>query len=658
MQTIERQAISAIRVLAADAIQKANSGHPGMAIGAAPMAYALWKQMKHNPKNPSWAGRDRFVLSAGHASMLEYALLHLYGYGLTMEDLKNFRQVGSRTPGHPEYGHTVGVEATTGPLGQGFSMAVGMAMAEAHMAAKFNREGFPVVDNYTFVLMGDGCMMEGAASEAASLAGTQKLGKLIALYDSNRISIEGDTDTTFAENVAARFAAYGWQVISVDNGEDAGAVSVALEAAKAEAEKPSLIIVHTNIAQGTAKQGKASAHGEPLGEENIVAMKEAMGWTSDKFEIPAEIYAHYEALAQHCAAGNAAYDAMLEAYRAAYPALYAEWTAWHSQDLPEALTSDESLFAAEGPKATRAASGDVLNKLAAYLPNLFGGSADLAPSNKTEMKGRGFFAPDCREGANIHFGVRELAMACIANGIALYGGLRAYCATFFVFSDYVKPALRLSALMKLPVLYILTHDSIGVGEDGPTHQPIEQLAALRATPNTFVFRPADQKETAYAYLTALKLQAPSVFALTRQNLPQLAETGAGAQRGAYILRDPKGTPDVILMASGSEVELILKAADILAVQGYTARLVSMPCMDLFEQQDEAYKESVLPKALRKRVAVEAGTSFGWGRYVGLDGKTVTLDHFGASGPAGELFRAFGFTAENVAKTALAAIKGE
>ena len=658
MQTIERQAISAIRVLAADAIQKANSGHPGMAIGAAPMAYALWKQMKHNPKNPSWTGRDRFVLSAGHASMLEYALLHLYGYGLTMEDLKNFRQVGSRTPGHPEYGHTVGVEATTGPLGQGFSMAVGMAMAEAHMAAKFNREGFPVVDNYTFVLMGDGCMMEGAASEAASLAGTQKLGKLIALYDSNRISIEGDTDTTFAENVAARFAAYGWQVISVDNGEDVGAVSVALEAAKAETEKPSLIIVHTNIAQGTAKQGKASAHGEPLGEENIVAMKEAMGWTSDKFEIPAEIYAHYEALAQHCAAGNAAYDAMLEAYRAAYPALYAEWTAWHSQDLPEALTSDETLFAAEGPKATRAASGDVLNKLAAYLPNLFGGSADLAPSNKTEMKGRGFFAPDCREGANIHFGVRELAMACIANGIALYGGLRAYCATFFVFSDYVKPALRLSALMKLPVLYILTHDSIGVGEDGPTHQPVEQLAALRATPNTFVFRPADQKETAYAYLTALKLQAPSVFALTRQNLPQLAETGAGAQRGAYILRDPKGTPDVILMASGSEVELILKAADILAVQGYTARLVSMPCMDLFEQQDEAYKESVLPKALRKRVAVEAGTSFGWGRYVGLDGKTVTLDHFGASGPAGELFRAFGFTAENVAKTALAAIKGE
>lgn len=658
MQTIERQAISAIRVLAADAIQKANSGHPGMAIGAAPMAYALWKQMKHNPKNPSWAGRDRFVLSAGHASMLEYALLHLYGYGLTMEDLKNFRQVGSRTPGHPEYGHTVGVEATTGPLGQGFSMAVGMAMAEAHMAAKFNREGFPVVDNYTFVLMGDGCMMEGAASEAASLAGTQKLGKLIALYDSNRISIEGDTDTTFAENVAARFAAYGWQVISVDNGEDVGAVSVALEAAKAETEKPSLIIVHTNIAQGTAKQGKASAHGEPLGEENIVAMKEAMGWTSDKFEIPAEIYAHYEALAQHCAAGNAAYDAMLEAYRAAYPALYAEWTAWHSQDLPEALTSDETLFAAEGPKATRAASGDVLNKLAAYLPNLFGGSADLAPSNKTEMKGRGFFAPDCREGSNIHFGVRELAMACIANGIALYGGLRAYCATFFVFSDYVKPALRLSALMKLPVLYILTHDSIGVGEDGPTHQPVEQLAALRATPNTFVFRPADQKETAYAYLSALKLHAPSVLALTRQNLPQLAETGAGAQRGAYILRDPKGTPDVILMASGSEVELILKAADILAVQGYTARLVSMPCMDLFEQQDEAYKESVLPKALRKRVAVEAGTSFGWGRYVGLDGKTVTLDHFGASGPAGELFRAFGFTAENVAKTALAAIKGE
>ena len=435
------------------------------------------------------------------------------------------------------------------------------------------------------------------------------------------------------------------------------AIDDAIDAAKAETEKPSLIIVRTNIAEGTAKQGKASAHGEPLGEENIAAMKAAMGWTYDKFEIPAEVYAHYESLAQACAKENATYDAMLESYRAAYPELYAEWLAWHSAELPEALLADESLFAAEGPKATRATSGDVLNKLAAYLPNFFGGSADLAPSNKTEMKGRGFFAPDCREGANIHFGVRELAMACIANGIALYGGLRAYCATFFVFSDYVKPALRLSALMQLPVLYILTHDSIGVGEDGPTHQPIEQLAALRATPNTFVFRPADQKETAYAYLTALTLKAPSVLALTRQNLPQLAETGEGAKRGAYILREPKGEPDVILMASGSEVDLILKAADILAVQGYTARIVSVPCMDLFEQQDEAYKESVLPTTMRKRVAVEAGSSFGWGRYVGLDGKTVSLDHFGASAPVGELFRAFGFMPENVAKTALEVIRG-
>lgn len=378
MQPIERQAISAIRVLAADAIQKANSGHPGMPIGAAPMAYALWKQMKHNPKNPGWLGRDRFVLSAGHASMLEYALLHLYGYGLTVDDLKSFRQAGSLTPGHPEYGHTTGVEATTGPLGQGFAMAVGMAMAETHMAAKFNREGFPVVDNHTFVLMGDGCMMEGATAEAASLAGTQKLGKLIALYDSNRITIEGDTATSFAENVAARYAAYGWQVISVDNGEDVDAIGVAIDAAKSEAEKPTLIIVRTNIAQGTAKQGKASAHGEPLGEENIAAMKAALGWAYDKFEVPAEVYAHYETLALRCAAGNAAYDAMLERYKAAYPELYAEWLAWHSTELPEALLADQSLFAAEGPKATRATSGDVLNKLAAYLPNFFGGSADLA----------------------------------------------------------------------------------------------------------------------------------------------------------------------------------------------------------------------------------------------------------------------------------------
>ena len=658
MQNIEQQAISAIRVLAADAIQKAKSGHPGMPIGAAPMAYALWKQMKHNPKNPTWAGRDRFVLSAGHASMLEYALLHLYGYGLTAEDLKNFRQVGSLTPGHPEFGHTVGVEATTGPLGQGFAMAVGMAMAEAHMAAKFNKEGYNVVDNYTFVMMGDGCMMEGASAEAASLAGTQKLNKLIALYDSNRITIEGDTATSFAENVAARYAAYGWQIINVENGEDYNAVGVAIEAAKLEKEKPSLIIVKTNIAHGTAKEGKASAHGEPLGEENIAAMKANLGWEYAPFEVPSEVYAHYEAIALKGAKANEAYDAMMAEYAKAYPELYAEWQAWHSDVLPEALLQDESLFAAEGAKATRATGGDVLNKLAGYLPNLFGGSADLAPSNKTEMKGRGFFAPDLREGANIHFGVRELAMACISNGIALYGGLRAYCATFFVFSDYVKPALRLSALMGLPVMYVMTHDSIGVGEDGPTHQPIEHLAALRATPNTYVFRPADQKETAYAYLTALTKKAPSVMALSRQNLPQIAETGEGAKKGAYILRDPKGEPDVILMASGSEVELIMKAADILAVQGYTARLVSMPCVDLFEEQSAEYKESVLPKAMRKRVAVEAGSGFGWERYVGLDGATVTMNRFGASAPAGELFRAFGFTAENVAAAALKVIKGE
>ena len=658
MQKIEQQAISAIRVLAADAIQKAKSGHPGMPIGAAPMAYALWKQMKHNPKNPTWAGRDRFVLSAGHASMLEYALLHLYGYGLTAEDLKNFRQVGSLTPGHPEFGHTVGVEATTGPLGQGFAMAVGMAMAEAHMAAKFNKEGYNVVDNYTFVMIGYGCMMEGASAEAASLAGTQKLNKLIALYDSNRITIEGDTATSFAENVAARYAAYGWQIINVENGEDYNAVGVAIEAAKLEKEKPSLIIVKTNIAHGTAKEGKASAHGEPLGEENIAAMKANLGWEYAPFEVPSEVYAHYEAIALKGAKANEAYDAMVAEYAKAYPELYAEWQAWHSDVLPEALLQDESLFAAEGAKATRATGGDVLNKLAGYLPNLFGGSADLAPSNKTEMKGRGFFAPDLREGANIHFGVRELAMACISNGIALYGGLRAYCATFFVFSDYVKPALRLSALMGLPVMYVMTHDSIGVGEDGPTHQPIEHLAALRATPNTYVFRPADQKETAYAYLTALTKKAPSVMALSRQNLPQIAETGEGAKKGAYILRDPKGEPDVILMASGSEVELIMKAADILAVQGYTARLVSMPCVDLFEEQSAEYKESVLPKAMRKRVAVEAGSGFGWERYVGLDGATVTMNRFGASAPAGELFRAFGFTAENVAAAALKVIKGE
>lgn len=656
MRPIEAKAISAIRVLSADTVQKANSGHPGMPIGAAPAAYAIWSDMRHDPKHPTWPGRDRFVLSSGHASSLLYSLLHLYGYGLTIEDMQQFRQYGSLTPGHPEYGHTVGVEATTGPLGQGFAMAVGMAMAEAHMAAIFNKEGFNVVDNYTYVLMGDGCMMEGASYEAASLAGTQKLNKLIAVYDSNRITIEGSTDIAFTENVAARFGAMGWQVINVENGEDIVAISLALEEARIEAEKPSLIIVHTDIAHGTLKEGSAGAHGSPLGDDVIADMRKRLGWKNPPFDIPEDVYAHFEALSLRGARARKEYEEMYAGYAEAYPELAAQLEAWRRGDINNEVFTDDEMLAADAPKATRSCGGVVLNRIFAHMPNLFGGSADLGPSNNTELKTSGYFAPDCREGCNIHFGVRELAMACIANGIALYGGLRAYCATFFVFSDYVKPALRLSALMKLPVTYVLTHDSIGVGEDGPTHQPIEQLASLRATPNTYVFRPADQKETAYAYRAALKLNAPSVMALSRQSLPQLEDTSDKAMLGGYILREPKGTPDVILMASGSEVELMYKAADILSVQGYTARLVSMPCMELFREQTEEYQQSVLPASIRARVSIEAGATQPWGAYVGLDGASIGLDHFGASAKGAVLFKEFGFTAENVANAAIEVIK--
>lgn len=656
MRPIEAKAISAIRVLSADTVQKANSGHPGMPIGAAPAAYAIWSDMRHDPKHPNWPGRDRFVLSSGHASSLLYSLLHLYGYGLTIEDMQQFRQYGSLTPGHPEYGHTVGVEATTGPLGQGFAMAVGMAMAEAHMAAIFNKESFNVVDNYTYVLMGDGCMMEGASYEAASLAGTQKLNKLIAIYDSNRITIEGSTDIAFTENVAARFGAMGWQVINVENGEDIVAISLALEEARIEAEKPSLIIVHTDIAHGTLKEGSAGAHGSPLGDDVIADMRKRLGWKNPPFDIPEDVYAHFEALSLRGARARKEYEEMYAGYAEAYPELAAQLESWRKGEVSEDVFSDDEMLAADAPKATRSCGGVVLNRIFAHMPNLFGGSADLGPSNNTELKTSGYFAPDCREGCNIHFGVRELAMACIANGVALYGGLRAYCATFFVFSDYVKPALRLSALMKLPVTYVLTHDSIGVGEDGPTHQPIEQLASLRATPNTYVFRPADQKETAYAYRAALKLNAPSVMALSRQNLPQLEDTSDKAMLGGYILREPKGMPDVILMASGSEVELMYKAADILSVQGYTARLVSMPCMELFREQSEEYQQSVLPASIRARVSIEAGATQPWGAYVGLDGASIGLDHFGASAKGAVLFKEFGFTAENVANAAIEVIK--
>lgn len=647
----DRLTVNTIRTLVADAVQKANSGHPGLAIGAAPMALSAFKQMRHNPANPSWRGRDRFVLSAGHASMLEYSLLHLFGYDVSIDDIKNFRQLGSKTAGHPEYGNIAGIEATTGPLGQGFAMAVGMAMAEKHLASVFNRDDFRVYDNNTYVLMGDGCMMEGVASEAASLAGTLELGKLIALYDSNRITIEGSTDITFCEDVRKRFESYGWQVISVDDGENMTLIADALESAKNENKKPSLIIVRTNIAQGTPKQGSASSHGSPLGEENISEWKKSIGWDYEPFTVPAEVYDYLADFAANNRERENAYNSMIAEYERRYPELYAELLRWNSAELPEELYNDDSIFEFENKKtATRSCSGTVLNRLVKYFPSMFGGSADLAPSNNTELKGFEFFGRETPQGKNIHFGVREFAMAAICNGISLYGGLMPFCATFLVFSDYLKPAVRLSALMKQRVLYIMTHDSIGVGEDGPTHQPIEQLDMFRAEPNTYVFRPADGRETAAAYLSALRLAAPSVIALSRQNLPQLDGSGKSAMKGGYVIGHEYAEKnlDAILIASGSEVETALEAKKLLEAEGKNVRVVSMPCMELFFEQDEAYRETVLPKAVRSRVAVEALGGMSMYKLVGLDGEIVSMEGFGASAPGDVLFKHFGFTAANVA----------
>lgn len=654
MSQLDTKCVNAIRVLSADAIQKANSGHPGLPLGAAPAAFALWaKAMKHNPADPKWADRDRFVLSGGHGSMLLYSLLHLFGYGLTIDDLKEFRQDGSPTPGHPEYGHTVGVEATTGPLGAGMGMAVGMAMAEAHLAARFNRPGFPIVDHYTYVLGGDGCMMEGISSEAFSLAGTLKLGKLIVLYDSNRISIEGSTDIAFTENVQKRMEAFGFQTIEVADGNNIDAVAAAIKVAKADVTRPSFITVHTEIGYGCpAKQGKASAHGEPLGADNVAALKKNLGWPADEdFYVPEEVYDAVAQYAQKGAVLEEKWNVLFAAYEEAYPELARLWEKMHSAVDAEALLKDEEFWAhGDKPEATRSSSGILINRLKDKLPQLIGGSADLAPSNKTAMKEIADFAAGCYGGRNIHFGVRELAMGAIANGIALHGGLMPYIATFFVFSDYVKPMMRLASLMKLPVIYVYTHDSIGVGEDGPTHEPIEQLASLRALPNFNVFRPADVTETAAGwYLAVTSIDTPTALVLSRQNLPQLAGSSKEALKGAYIISPAQGEARGIYIASGSEVSLAVAAQAELAREGIYVTVVSAPCLDLFERQSEEYKNSVLPKHIRARVAVEAGGGFGWGGYVGLDGATVTMKGFGASAPAGVLQKNFGFTVENVVK---------
>lgn len=657
MSNIETMSVNAIRVLAADAVQKAKSGHPGLPLGCAAVAYELWgNHMNHNPQDPKWPNRDRFILSGGHGSTLLYSLLHLYGYGnLSKEDLASFRQWGSLTPGHPEYGHTVGVEATTGPLGAGMGMAVGMAMAEEHLAAVFNKEGYPVVDHYTFVLGGDGCMMEGISSEAFSLAGTQKLGKLIVLYDSNGISIEGSTDIAFTENVQKRMEAFGFQLLYVEDGNDLGQIAAAIEAAKADTTRPSFITVKTTIGYGCpAKMGTAAAHGEPLGEENVAAMKEYLEWPSkEPFYVPDEVYAHYQELAKKGAAAEEKWNALFAEYCEKYPEMKALWDAYHDPKAGEKLYDCEEFWAYEDkPQATRNLSGEMINRVKDKLPNLFGGSADLSPSNKTVMKGEAYFSPEDRAGRNMHFGVREISMAAMGNGLALHGGLRPYVATFFVFSDYTKPMARLSAIMGLPVTYVFTHDSIGVGEDGPTHEPIEQLAMLRSLPNFHVFRPADATETAAAWYSAVTSEkTPTALALTRQNLPQLAGSSKEALKGGYILEDSaKEVPDAIIIASGSEVQWAVNARAELLAEGVDVRVVSMPCMDLFEEQSEEYKEHVLPKAVRKRVAVEALSTFGWGKYVGLDGAVIGMEHFGASAPYSKLFAEYGFTTENVVKT--------
>ncbi|MBU3170723.1 transketolase [Clostridium estertheticum] len=658
MNKIEQLTVDTIRVLSAEAIQKANSGHPGLPLGVAPMAYTLWaNHMKHNPNNSKWQDRDRFVLSAGHGSMLEYSLLNLFGYGLTIEDLKNFRQFGSLTPGHPEYGHTNGVEITTGPLGQGIANAVGMAIAESHLAAKFNTKKHAIVDHYTYAICGDGDNMEGISSEAASLAGTLGLSKLILMYDSNSISIEGSTDIAFTEDVSKRFEAYGWQVINVEDGNDMDAIGKAIETAKLELNKPTFIKIKTIIGFGCAKkQGLASAHGEPLGEDNITEMKKCMGWNLAPFTVPDEVAKHMEIVKSKLSKKEETWNTLYAEYCKENPKLAKEYELWQSGDLSVDLLKVEELWKFEGKAATRNSSGAIINTLAKYVPNFIGGSADLAPSNKTYMKGLGDFSVDDRNGSNLHFGVREHAMAAIANGIYVHGGLKPFVSTFFVFSDYMKGAMRLSALMGLPVTYVLTHDSIAVGEDGPTHEPIEHLAALRALPNFNVFRPADSRETAVGWYAAITSKTtPTALILTRQNLPLYAETSIEALKGAYVLKTyetPGQKPDIILMASGSEVEFIYEGAKLLNDKGIKARVISMPCLDLFEAQSKEYKESILPSSVRTRLAVEAAASFGWHKYVGLDGDVISIDRFGASGKAEILYKEFGFTTENVVSKAL------
>ena len=650
--SVQDLSVNTIRTLSIDAVQKANSGHPGAPLGAAPMAYTLWQDfLRHNPANPHWPGRDRFVLSIGHASMLIYSLLHLTGYDLSLDEIKNFRQWGSKTPGHPEFFHTDGLDATTGPLGQGVGMSVGMAMAEAHLAARYNRDGFKIFDNFTYSIMGDGDMQEGISHEAAGLAGHLQLGKLIWLYDDNDVQLDTATSKTFSDQTSMRFESYGWQVLSVHDGNDRTAIHSAILDAQRETDKPSLIRVKTIIGYGSPKAGSSKAHGEALGTEAVAETKKALGWDyPEPFTVPEEVARHMDAR-ERGAAQEAEWQALMQGYRAAHPVLGQELDAMLARELPADLADVLPSFEV-GSKAmaTRAASAKVINAVAAHVPALMGGSADLSGSTKTTIDNEPAMQHGVMAGRNVYFGVREFGMSAAANGLSLYGGLRPMVGTFLVFADYLKPALRLSALQHQPVIYVLTHDSIGLGEDGPTHQPVEQLAMLRATPQTYVIRPADANETSAAWQMALERKdGPTALILSRQDLPIMPRNHSGVKRGAYVVRDAEGgSAQVILVASGSEVHLALEAADALQTEGIGARVVSMPSMEAFREQDKAYKDSILTPGV-KRVAIEAAVPQPWYEWVGLDGAVVGMTGFGASAPANILFEKFGFTASNVVK---------
>ncbi len=684
--SLDQQCIDTLRFLSVDMVQRANSGHPGLPLDAAPMAYALWEhRLKHNPANPSWADRDRFVLSAGHGSALLYSLLHLAGYDLSMEDIKRFRQWGSKAPGHPERDHTPGVEVTTGPLGQGLANAVGMAIAEAHLAARYNREGHAIVDHRTWALVSDGDLMEGVAAEAASLAGHLELAKLTCLYDDNYVSLSAGTDITFSEDRAQRFAAYGWNTVFVADGNDIDAIGAALDAAALQTQRPTLILVRTHLGFGSPLQDSFKAHGSPLGADNVTKTKIALGWPVDPpFLVPPEASAHFRAALERGAAAQRDWEARMQAYAAAFPDLAHELQLRLRGDLPDGWDAGMPVFPADAKgMATRVAGGKVMNALAPTLPSLFGGSADLDPSTHTALKGMGDFNPPVAPGQdtegsdpggwscagrNLHFGVREHAMGAIVNGLAAHGGFIPYGATFLIFSDYMRPAIRLAALTGLHVVHVFTHDSVALGEDGPTHQPVEQLASLRAIPNVSVIRPADANETAVAWRVAIETRdQPVLLILSRQDIPTLDRSryaaADGLRRGAYVLKDcvpgaaQDRVPGLILIATGSEVGLIVAAAEQLQAEGVAVRCVSMPSWDRFEAQPQSYRDEVLPPAVTARLAVELGVAQGWQRYIGERGDMLGIDHFGASAPAEVLLREFGFTVENVVARAKRVLAG-